>query len=145
MSRQLPSSPELFIEKEAMRLRVRYWLGGLALLGFLALGISALESTAVPYVAIGEAVRSGERVQVKGMWVRDIPPVYDSQANVFRFVLQDERGERIPVVYKGAKPNNFELAESVVVRGRVVHGEFHAEHILTKCPSKYEGGTPLPQ
>jgi cytochrome c-type biogenesis protein CcmE len=128
-----------------MRLRARYWLGGLALGGFIALGISALESTAVPYVSIGEAVRSGARVQVKGTWVREIPPVYESQANLFRFVLQDEHGDRIPVVYAGAKPNNFELAESIVVRGRVIQGELHAEHILMKCPSKYEGGAPLPQ
>ncbi len=128
-----------------MRIRARYWLGGLALVGFAALGISALESTAVPYVSIEEAIRSGKRVQVKGTWVRELPAEYDSQRNLFRFVLEDGQGKRITVVYSGAKPNNFELAESIVVRGRVVQGELRAEHILTKCPSKYEGGAPTPQ
>jgi cytochrome c-type biogenesis protein CcmE len=128
-----------------MRRYLRYWLGGLALVGFAALGISALEQTSVQYVSIAEAVRTGKRVQVKGTWVREVQPSYDSRTNTFRFVLQDEQGERIPVVYAGAKPNNFELAESIVVRGNVVGGEFHATSILTKCPSKYEGGSPLPQ
>ncbi len=128
-----------------MRIRARYWFGGAALLGFIALGISALEQTTVRYVSIAEAVRVGQRVQVKGTWVRDMTPTYDSRMNTFRFVLQDDRGDRIAVVYVGTKPNNFELAESIVVRGKVVGGEFHANDILTKCPSKYEGGSPLPQ
>lgn len=128
-----------------MRIRPRYWIGALALIGFAVLGISALERTTVQYVSIAEAARLAKRVQVKGVWVRDVEPVYDSRSNLFRFVLQDEHGDRIPVVYTGAKPNNFELAESVVVQGRVVGGEFHASAILTKCPSKYSGATPLGQ
>ncbi len=128
-----------------MRIRPRYWIGALALAGFVALGISALEQATVQYVSIAKAIQLGKRVQIKGVWVRDVEPVYDSRANVFRFVLQDEHGDRIPVVYAGAKPNNFELAESVVVQGHVVGAEFHASAILTKCPSKYSGATPLQQ
>jgi len=128
-----------------MRVRLRYILGGIALLGFVALGISALEQTSVRYVTIAEAQQLGRQVQIKGTWVREVEPSYDTRTNTFRFVLQDEQGMRIPVVYAGAKPNNFELAESIVVRGRVVGGEFHAGAILTKCPSKYEGGSPLPR
>ncbi|MCS7176924.1 MAG: cytochrome c maturation protein CcmE [Candidatus Kapabacteria bacterium] len=128
-----------------LRVRARYWLGGMALVGFVALGISALEQTSVHYASIAEAIQSGRRVQVKGTWVREVEPAYDARTNTFRFVLQDEAGTRIPVVYAGAKPNNFELAESVVVRGKVENGEFRATDILTKCPSKYEGGSPIPQ
>ncbi|MCS6966343.1 MAG: cytochrome c maturation protein CcmE [Candidatus Kapabacteria bacterium] len=133
------------VKDYAMRVRPRYWLGGLVLIGFVVLGISALEQTSVQYVSIAEALRTGKRVQIKGTWVREMEPVYDTRANVFRFVLQDERGDRISVVYAGAKPNNFELAESVVVRGSAVGGEFQAVQILTKCPSKYEGSAPGPQ
>ncbi|MGA9407916.1 MAG: cytochrome c maturation protein CcmE, partial [Bacteroidota bacterium] len=43
------------------------------------------------------------------------------------------------VVLDGAKPNNFELATSVVAKGRYKDGYFHATELLTKCPSKYQG------
>lgn len=43
------------------------------------------------------------------------------------------------VVYKGTKPNNFEIATNVVVTGKFENGYFHATDVLTKCPSKYEG------
>ena len=44
----------------------------------------------------------------------------------------------LPVIYSGAKPNNFEIATSIVTTGAVENGELHASNILTKCPSKYE-------
>jgi cytochrome c-type biogenesis protein CcmE len=43
------------------------------------------------------------------------------------------------VVLDGAEPNNFKMAESVVAKGKVTDGYFHATDILTKCPSKYDG------
>jgi cytochrome c-type biogenesis protein CcmE len=45
----------------------------------------------------------------------------------------------IPVELIGAKPNNFEAAVSVVVKGRIDDGVLKASNVLTKCPSKYEG------
>jgi len=41
------------------------------------------------------------------------------------------------VVYPNPKPANFEDAEQVVVNGRMEGDVFVAEHILVKCPSKY--------
>ena len=43
------------------------------------------------------------------------------------------------VVLDGAEPNNFKMAESVVAKGKIKDGYFHASEVLTKCPSKYEG------
>jgi cytochrome c-type biogenesis protein CcmE len=43
------------------------------------------------------------------------------------------------VVLDGSKPNNFEMAENVVAKGKVKDGYFYAKEVLTKCPSKYEG------
>jgi cytochrome c-type biogenesis protein CcmE len=43
------------------------------------------------------------------------------------------------VVLDGAKPNNFEIATSVVAKGSINGDHFHAKEVLTKCPSKYEG------
>ena len=52
--------------------------------------------------------------------------------------MTDNSGQELKVVYKGAIPNNFESATSVVVTGKYHNGIFHASDILTKCPSKYE-------
>ncbi len=51
----------------------------------------------------------------------------------------DDNNREVKVVLDGAKPNNFELATSVVAKGRYKDGCFHANELLTKCPSKYEG------
>lgn len=90
------------------------------------------------YVGFGDAQESGNQVQVKGTWVKDLGSDYNSSENLFTFTMLDEEGKQMPVRYSGAKPNNFELAEEVVVGGRVEDGEFIASSLLTKCPSKYE-------
>jgi cytochrome c-type biogenesis protein CcmE len=51
----------------------------------------------------------------------------------------DDHGKECQVILEGAAPNNFELATSVVAKGRFTkEGYFHANEVLTKCPSKYE-------
>ena len=90
------------------------------------------------YVTIDQAVHSGENVQVRGKWVKEKGAKYSADENIFRFTLRDDKGGTIPVEYKDAKPNNFELAQEVVVGGHVQDGTFEAKTLLTKCPSKYE-------
>ena len=53
--------------------------------------------------------------------------------------MKDEGNNVMKVVLDGARPNNFEMAESVVAKGKVKDGNFYAKEVLTKCPSKYEG------
>ncbi|MFM7588976.1 MAG: cytochrome c maturation protein CcmE, partial [Bacteroidota bacterium] len=61
------------------------------------------------------------------------------------FWLRDQQGLSMSVVYYGAKPQDFERSEQVVIVGKVVPGPskqenksiFKADQILTKCPSKY--------
>jgi len=57
------------------------------------------------------------------------------------FYLRDNRYEIAKVILNGGRPNNFDLAASVVVKGKYSGDYFHATEILTKCPSKYEGQT----
>lgn len=90
------------------------------------------------YVTLADAVESGNQVQVRGTWVKEKGADYNASENVFRFTLRDEDGKVMPVEYREAKPNNFELAEEIVVGGRVENGMFMAKTLLTKCPSKYE-------
>jgi cytochrome c-type biogenesis protein CcmE len=49
------------------------------------------------------------------------------------------------VRYPNPKPANFEQAEQVVVEGRMDGQAFAADHILVKCPSKYNDAKGLKQ
>ena len=115
---------------------------GLALGGIVAIVavVFALQ-TQQAYVSFPDAVESGRQVQVRGTWVKDLGSKYDPAENLFTFTMLDEGGNSMYVRYYEAKPNNFELAEEVVVGGRVENGEFVATSLLTKCPSKYEATT----
>jgi len=107
--------------------------------GFAALGVSALMSSSVEYTNVDRAEQLGKTVQIVGTWVKERGMEYDQHRNLFSFTLKDQQGKIVPVVLSGAKPNNFEIAVSVVAKGRMENGVFRASAVLTKCPSKYEG------
>lgn len=119
-------------------MKARYLIGLGAAAILFVIGYFALVSSTVQYADLDRAESLGKTVQVVGTWVSEKGCSYDTQTNTFRFVLQDEKGRRIPVELNGAKPNNFEIAVSVVVKGQVDNGVLKASNILTKCPSKYE-------
>lgn len=58
--------------------------------------------------------------------------------NRFVFQLVDRNNEVKTVVYDNPKPQDFERSEQVVVIGNMQDGQFVAEKILMKCPSKYQ-------
>lgn len=58
--------------------------------------------------------------------------------NHFTFKLIDRDKQEKLVVYGNPKPQDFERSEQVVVIGNMQGGEFVAEKILMKCPSKYQ-------
>ena len=60
--------------------------------------------------------------------------------NLFVFTLIDNNNVEQKVVYKNTKPQDFDKSEQVVVVGKMKDGQFSAEKILMKCPSKYENG-----
>lgn len=93
----------------------------------------------VEYGDFAEAVRQGKKIQVKGEWVKDQESYFDAEKAQFIFFMKDDQGEIRKVILEGAKPNNFELATSVVAKGKIEGDAFHASDVLTKCPSKYEG------
>jgi cytochrome c-type biogenesis protein CcmE len=89
------------------------------------------------YMDFAEATQSGDRAHVVGEWVRAQPTTYDRNSNTFSFFMKDENGLIRQVHYANPKPANFEDAEQVVVEGQMDGDVFAAEHILIKCPSKY--------
>lgn len=92
------------------------------------------------YESFAQATESGRRAHVAGTWLRDQPTTYDPDRNVFSFSMADENGIVRRVVFADPKPANFEDAEKVVVEGQIAGDVFEAEHILVKCPSKYNDG-----
>ncbi len=81
----------------------------------------------------------GKEFHVIGKLVKDKPIVYDTKvdANKFTFYMTDQKGIERQVTYKGAKPQDFEKSEQVVVIGKIENDAFEASSLLLKCPSKY--------
>ncbi len=77
---------------------------------------------------------------IVGTLVKDKEQYYDpvKDPNYFSFYLQDNNGDQCKVVFKGTKPQDFERSEQIVLTGKMDGAEFHASHILMKCPSKYK-------
>ena len=120
-------------------MKQRYLIGGFIVIVFLAVGAYSFLNTSIEYATISKAEASGKKVQVTGKWVKDMDTGFDTGTNTFSFYMKDEENRVAKVVLAGAKPNNFDIATSIVAKGRYQDGTFHASEVLTKCPSKYEG------
>ncbi|MGA2624343.1 MAG: cytochrome c maturation protein CcmE [Bacteroidota bacterium] len=107
----------------------------------LVFGALSFVESNVEYTDMQTAMSSHKRVQVKGAWVREKESTFDADKGQFVFFMKDDNGQETKVVFDGAKPNNFEIANAIVVKGRYQDGYFHASDILTKCPSKYEANS----
>lgn len=95
------------------------------------------------YMSFAQAEASGTKAHVVGTWAEDEPTHYDQSENLFVFHMRDEEGQVRRVRYTNPKPANFEEAEQLVVEGYAQDDVFVAEHILVKCPSKYNDGKEL--
>lgn len=117
----------------------RYIIGILIIVVFLVVGFFAFKDSKIEYASFQTASQNHKTCQVKGTWVKNKDSKFDPATNTFTFYMVDETNAEMKVVLDGAKPNNFEMAENVVAKGKVKDGYFHAKEVLTKCPSKYEG------
>jgi cytochrome c-type biogenesis protein CcmE len=123
------------------KMNVKVVVGGLIIALGIVLGVINFFDSNVEYGDFALAKKTQKKIQVKGEWVRDRESYFDTEKIQYTFYLRDDSGEILKVVLDGAKPNNFDLAPSVVVKGKYVNNYFHATEVLTKCPSKYEGKT----
>ena len=64
----------------------------------------------------------------------------EENVNEFSFYMIDNKGVEKKVVFNGAKPQDFERSEQVVITGTLKGDDFFANKILMKCPSKYNDG-----
>jgi cytochrome c-type biogenesis protein CcmE len=114
-----------------------YIVGAIIVLVAVVFGAFAFANTLTPYVSIAEARGSPRSVQVHGFLKETVG--YDEQGR-YRFVLVDEAGDEMTVVYEQPRPANFEQANGFVAIGRYdpLEDVFQARKLLVKCPSKYQ-------
>lgn len=107
------------------------------LIGFI-ISIAADYST---YQTFATASSNPNRdFQIVGNLAKEKPIEYDPEvnANLFTFYLIDNDGEVRKVFFNGAKPQDFERSEQLVLTGRLKDDGFYASKLLMKCPSKYK-------
>ncbi|WP_022834714.1 cytochrome c maturation protein CcmE domain-containing protein [Salisaeta longa] len=114
-------------------------VGCVLLLGFGGLLFMNFGSQVGGYMTFKEATASGAQAHVVGTWAKQKPTHYDRARNVFTFYMRDKKGNLHKVRYANPMPANFTEATQLVVQGYARDDAFAAEHILVKCPSKYNG------
>ncbi|MCP5062974.1 MAG: cytochrome c maturation protein CcmE [Ignavibacteriae bacterium] len=117
----------------------KYMFGVVIIAVFLSIMGYLFTQTNISYEENFSVVKtSSKTIKATGSWVKEKSYVIDKEKKQFSFYIVDHLGNEMKVTYDGAIPNNFESATSVVVTGKYTNGSFHADDILTKCPSKYE-------
>lgn len=120
-------------------MKQKYIIGGFIILVFMGLMGYLFTQTNISYEEDFSLVKTTNKsIKATGVWVKEKGYKIDPEKNLFIFNITDSKGTELKVVYRGAMPNNFESATSVVVTGKYKDGFFQASDILTKCPSKYE-------
>ncbi|HWR44741.1 cytochrome c maturation protein CcmE [Sporomusa sp.] len=106
--------------------------------GFIAYSVFVFQSSVTPYVTFAQAKSAKSAVQVKGtLGSPKVTQAEDGRST--QFVLRDDAGEEVAVVYRGVKPDGLEQATGIVAIGKYSNGQFLADKLLVKCPSKYQG------
>jgi cytochrome c-type biogenesis protein CcmE len=113
------------------------------LLVAIAVSIGAIVAMTGDYTTYGSFALSqanpDQTLNVVGYLDKEAELKYNPEvdANYFEFTMNDKDGTNQVVYYRGAKPQDFERSEQIVVKGNMEEGKFHAKEILMKCPSKY--------
>lgn len=122
-------------------MRSKWIVGAVIIIAAAILVFTSFSKSLTPYVSFAEAQETDKRVQVIGEVLKDRVQ-YDADSLRLVFDLIDAEHESdtpMTVVYAGAMPGNFDQAERIVCKGQFRDGVFHADELLLKCPSKYEG------
>jgi len=84
--------------------------------------------------------KPGKFVHLMARLDKTQPVEYDAlkNANYLSFTAVDTLGKSVRVVYHNTKPDNFEISERLVLKGKYIDGVFECKDIQTKCPSKYK-------
>ncbi len=112
---------------------------GLIVIAIAIAVIISVYSSSSTYGTFSDAKETESQLQVVGQLDKGKDLEYDAtkDANYFSFYMNDNKGQNCKVVFSGAKPQDFERSEQIVLTGQMRGNEFHASKILMKCPSKY--------
>lgn len=97
--------------------------------------------TASTYDTVDTAIaKPGKYVHLMARLDKSQPIEYDAikNPNYLSFTAVDTLGKAIKVVYHNAKPDNLEISDRIVLKGKYQDGLFECKDIQTKCPSKYK-------
>jgi cytochrome c-type biogenesis protein CcmE len=120
-----------------------YIIGGVVVLGFIAVVLAMTLMTGSYWLTVSElqadASRyAGENVRVSGAVLQESAD-WNPQEVTLRFIVSDESGAQLPIVFFGPRPDNFVRATEAIVEGRLLpDGSFQADNLLLKCPSRYD-------
>ncbi|MEO7394884.1 MAG: cytochrome c maturation protein CcmE [Chitinophagaceae bacterium] len=116
----------------------------IVLLVFIAGAIAVLLTFlkgASTYDTIDTAMaKPGKFVHLMAKLDKSMPIEYDAikNPNYLSFTAIDTLGKSVKVVYHNAKPDNLEISERLVLKGKYKENYFDCQDIQTKCPSKYK-------
>lgn len=137
-------------------MRSKYVVGSIIIVGALtALVVSSMQSQSLRSIMVSELRAAdatphsyvGQSLRVVGTvghdQVRHVPSTTpQGVVNISYFVMR-EKGQMLEVEFHDALPDTFHAGGSVQVDGRyTAPGKLVADHVFTKCPSKYEGARP---
>jgi cytochrome c-type biogenesis protein CcmE len=106
----------------------------------IAVLISFLQ-TATTYDTVDTAIsKPGKFVHLMARLDKSQPVEYDAlkNPNYLAFTAVDTLGKSLRVIYHNPKPENFEISERLVLKGKYMGDYFDCKSIQTKCPSKYK-------
>ncbi|HMU46283.1 MAG TPA: cytochrome c maturation protein CcmE [Chitinophagaceae bacterium] len=108
--------------------------------GAIAILLTFLKTTSTYDTVETAMAKPGKFVHLMARLDKSQPIEYDAlkDPNYLSFVAVDTTGKSVKVVYHSAKPDNLEISDKLVLKGKYDNGLFECQSIQTKCPSKYK-------
>ncbi len=124
--------------------KVKFALGSLLIVGAIGYLIATgINSTSTYFFTVSELMEQKVSYQGTGLKVKGnvVAGSIERDPNDYlsvQFAIE-EKTSNLNVVYQGVTPDMFQDGGEVVVEGTLdKQGVFHANTLLTSCPSKYE-------
>ena len=143
LRRPIDVTPALPSRRRPVFRRKRFFVLALVVaLGIAYLIVIGIQNASMYHLSVGELMaRSAqaydEELRVGGKVVGGSVK-QDPATQTMRFMITDDKGNSLPVVYRGVVPDAFKPDADVVLQGRLASsGTFEATELLAKCPSKY--------
>lgn len=127
-----------------MQKKAKFAVGSLLIVGAIGYLISTgISNTSQYFFTVDELMSqnvsyAGAGLKIKGNVVNGSIDRDPNNSLKMKFMIEDKQSN-LNVVYEGITPDMFKDGQEVVVEGTLAQdGVFHANTLLTSCPSKYE-------